>query len=205
MGIKKKYIANVKKPQSNIYGRAQLKSMNNRHNKLALWGLAHIEMGSKKMMLDVGCGGGKNIANMLIENPNAKVYGVDYSEESVKMSKKLNNKAIKSGNSIVKVGKAEDIPFDDNQFDLVTAFETIYFWDIGKGFSQVYRLLKNGGQFLIVNEAQNKEGSEELMKTIGFDVYDSKQIKSALEKESFKNIVIDLHENGKWLAVVAEK
>ena len=35
------------------------------------------------------------------------------------------------------------------QFDLVTAFETVYFWpDLKKSFSEVYRVLKPGGMFM---------------------------------------------------------
>ena len=38
-------------------------------------------------------------------------------------------------------------------FDVVTAFETIYFWpDIEHCFNEVKKVLKPGGQFVIVNE-----------------------------------------------------
>ncbi|MFA6866749.1 MAG: class I SAM-dependent methyltransferase [Clostridia bacterium] len=203
--LKKKLVVNVKKPQSNIYGKMQLKSMNERHNTLALWGITHMDFDDKNIILDIGCGGGKNILNMLEMKKDIKVYGLDYSEASVAMSTKLNEKAIKSGNTIIKQGTAENIPFDENQFDLVTAFETIYFWDINKGFGDVFRVLKKGGQFMIVNEAQNDDGMEELIATIGFSVYTATQIKTALNAVGFVNITIDEHTNGKWLAVIASK
>ena len=42
------------------------------------------------------------------------------------------------------------MPFEDNTFDIVTAFETVYFWpDIEKSFGEVKRVLKPGGMFLI--------------------------------------------------------
>ena len=41
------------------------------------------------------------------------------------------------------------LPYEDGKFDLVTAFETVYFWpDLNKSFSEVYRVLKPGGMFM---------------------------------------------------------
>ncbi len=42
-----------------------------------------------------------------------------------------------------------ELPYDTGKFDLVTAFETVYFWpDLVKSFSEVYRVLKPGGMFM---------------------------------------------------------
>ncbi len=46
------------------------------------------------------------------------------------------------------------MPFDDEAFDCVSAFETVYFWeDLEKCFAEVHRVMKNGGTFLICNES----------------------------------------------------
>ena len=40
------------------------------------------------------------------------------------------------------------IPYEDAKFDLVTAYETVYFWpDLKKAFSEVFRVMKPGGIF----------------------------------------------------------
>ncbi|NCA92092.1 class I SAM-dependent methyltransferase [bacterium] len=202
--IFEKYIKNVKNPVG-FLGRKQLKAMNNRHNALSLWGLQQIKLDNAASVLDIGCGGGKNIENLLSYAKNAKVFGVDYSLSSVNMSQKHNKKAVLEKKVEIKQGSAEDLPFEDNYFDVITAFETVYFWNIEKAFCEVFRILIGGGKFLIVNEAVTEEGLEELIDKIGFNVYNGEQLKSALENAGFEDVKIILHENKKWISVVAKK
>ncbi len=131
--------------------------------------------------------------------------GIDVSPASVDLSKKKNRRAVKSGRLQVVQGQVESLPFASNLFDLETAFETIYFWDLEKGFAEVYRTLKKGGQFLIVNEARSEAGLKDYIDTIGFSVYDKPEIERALKNAGFKHIRIDCHENGNWICAVCEK
>ncbi len=77
------------------------------------------------------------------------VTGVDYSPVSVEKSKKVNADAIDKGRCQVKEASVSTLPFKDNTFVMVTAFETVYFWpDIEKSFAEVKRVLAPGGKFL---------------------------------------------------------
>ena len=41
-----------------------------------------------------------------------------------------------------------ELPFEAEQFDVATAFETVYFWpELAQNFREVYRVLKPGGVF----------------------------------------------------------
>ena len=41
-----------------------------------------------------------------------------------------------------------ELPFEAEQFEVVTAFETVYFWpELVQNFREVYRVLKPGGVF----------------------------------------------------------
>ena len=41
-----------------------------------------------------------------------------------------------------------ELPFEAEQFDVATAFETVYFWpELAQNFREVYRVLKPGGTF----------------------------------------------------------
>lgn len=198
-------MVNVKKPQNTFLGFTQLRSMNKRHTAMANWGLSHMKFENKRAILDVGCGGGKNVQRMLRTAPDARVYGVDYSEASVSMTKKLNGKDVECGRLQVVCGKVENLPFEDGSFDLVTAFETVYFWDLDKGCAEVFRTLKDKGEFMIVNEAQSGEGMEDYMENIGFCVYTAEELKSALSAAGFCKIDVCLHENGNWVTLLAKK
>jgi len=203
--LKKKLIVNVKEPQNNFLGRLLLKKMNNYHSLMSVWGLSHASFARKNLVLDIGCGGGKNLQRMLKTSSSLNAIGIDVSAASVELSKKKNRRAVKNGRLQVVQGQVESLPFASNLFDLETAFETIYFWDLERGFAEVYRTLKKGGQFLIVNEARSEEGLKDYVNTIGFSVYDKPEIEKALKNAGFKHIRIDLHENGSWICAVCEK
>ncbi len=203
--FKKKLMVNVKEPQNNFLGRFMLKNMNNYHSLMSVWGLHHASFARKNLILDIGCGGGKNLQRMLKMSSSLNAVGIDLSAASVNFTKKKNRRAVKSGRLQVVQGQVESLPFASNLFDLETAFETIYFWDLEKGFSEVYRTLKKGGQFLIVNEARSEAGLKDYVDTIGFSVYDKHEIERALKNACFKHIKIDCHENGNWICAVCEK
>lgn len=203
--IVKSYIANVKNPENTRRGRWQLRAMNNRYSMLGVWGLSHVNFARKRLVLDVGCGGGKNIERILKQSKQINAVGVDISPASVQVTKKKNSRAVKDGRLQVVQGQVESLPFASNLFDLVTAFETVYFWDIEKGLAEVYRTLKKGGQLLIVNESQSSKGIEEYEDEVGFTVYTKDELCKIVKKAGFKNIRSDVGENGGWVAIVCEK
>lgn len=200
-----RFLQNMKCPESNSYGRARLRDMNNRYSLLSTWGLSHVFFQRKRLVLDVGCGGGKNLKRLLNQSKNINAIGVDQSSESVKTSTRKNRRAVKSGRLQVVQGSVEALPFASNLFDLVTAIESVHYWDIEKGVSEVYRTLKKGGQFLIVNETQTSDGLGAYLAEVGFKVYTKQQLESYLKKAGFSKIRTDVNENGKWIAIVAEK
>jgi 2-polyprenyl-3-methyl-5-hydroxy-6-metoxy-1,4-benzoquinol methylase len=128
------FFSNMRKPEGKL-GNIQLKSMNKEHTPVSLWGLKHLNISPDDVILDIGCGGGMNINRMA--QSAKKVYGVDYSIESVNLSKEVNQDLIREGRVEVHEGNVMDLPFGDNSFDIVTAFETVYFWpDIVKSFGK---------------------------------------------------------------------
>lgn len=73
-----------------ILGPDDFARMNRFHAPLAEWGLSHVRWEARWTVLDVGCGGGANIARMLKLCPEGKVYGIDVSDESVDFARKHN-------------------------------------------------------------------------------------------------------------------
>lgn len=99
------------------------------------------------------------------------------------------------------------LPFADETFHLITAFETIYFWpNISKAFEQVYRVLKSEGTFMICNESNGENSKDEKWTNIiqGMEIYTSEQIEKALKKAGFLDIKTDKNKKN-WLCVVAKK
>ncbi len=134
-------------------GRFTLWRMNSSHSKLTDWGLAHISIGKHYAILDVGCGGGRTLSKLAAIAAQGKVYGVDYSEESVAASKSINAQSIAAGRVEVRQGSVSQLPFSDSMFDLVTAVETHFWWpDLHTDMREIFRVLKPGGKFIIIAE-----------------------------------------------------
>ena len=109
MIFKKTVASQARKPRG-LFGRYLIKKMNNVHAELAKWGLSHINIESEFIILDVGCGGGVNVHNLTKIVTNGKIYGIDYSELSVKMTKKLNKRFIKEGRVEIKQASVSSLP-----------------------------------------------------------------------------------------------
>ena len=82
-------LQNTRKPQG-FWGRMILRSMNTGHAPLAAWAFTHLDWRPDWKVLDIGCGGGANIAHMLKRCPQGQVYGVDISPESVAFARQKN-------------------------------------------------------------------------------------------------------------------
>lgn len=201
------FFENTRKPQG-FGGKIMVKMMNSGHSKLAKWGFTKIYAKSNAKVLDIGCGGGANVANWLAKCTNGHVTGIDYSKVSVEKSKKLNAIAIKQGKCDIVHGDVSSMPFDEESFDCVSAFETVYFWtDLEKCFAEVNRVMKSGGTFLICNESDGTNSADEkwAKKIGGMKIYNEEQLHTALEKAGFCNIKSNVNAKKHWLCIVANK
>ena len=200
------FFQNTCKPEG-IGGKIMVNMMNAGHSSMAEWGFTHMEISNDYRCLDIGCGGGANVKNLLVKTPYGKVIGIDYSEVSVIKSSKINKAEIENKHCEILQGNVMKLPFRKETFDIITAFETIYFWpDINEAFKQVYRVLKVSGTFMICNESNGENSKEEKWTKIiqGMKIYNSEQIKKSLEDAGFTDIKIHKNKKG-WLCVVCKK
>ena len=196
------FFDNMRKPQGKL-GNIQLKSMNKEHTPVSLWGLKHLNIKSDDIVLDIGCGGGMNI-NRMAEKAK-KVYGVDYSMESVKLSKQVNERFINEKRVEIQEGNVKSLPFEDDAFDIVTAFETVYFWpDIEKCFGEVKRVLKPGGIFLIGMESNGSDNV--IMKFwnhfIDMELYTDEELTLFLQNNDFSEITAYIRDGRKKQEII---
>jgi ubiquinone/menaquinone biosynthesis C-methylase UbiE len=152
MSAADKVIGQCRKP-SGFFGRFILWDMNRHHSKLTDWGLSHVEIEKADTILDVGCGGGRTISKLAAMASAGKVHGIDYSEDSVAATRRTNARWIDIGRVEIQQASVSQLPFASDVFDLVTAIETHLFWpDLPKDFREMFRVLKPGGELLIVAE-----------------------------------------------------
>lgn len=147
--------------------------MNLSHKELMRWGLKQGNIGAASSILDIGCGGGATVKKMAISVTRAKVYGVDCSEGSLAVARIVNGPLIRDGRVVMVKAAMPVLPFPDGQFDLVTAFETQYYWpDLPGSLREILRVLQPGGTLLVVAEFYKREGARNrlqqgLMKFLG--------------------------------------
>lgn len=206
MGLLGKIFGNTRKPEG-FFGKLMVSGMNGgSHAAMAEWGLSDFPLDENANALDIGCGGGANIARLLAKCKT--VTGVDYSTVSIAKSSKVNVKAIAEGRCKVQEANVAALPFDEESFDAVTAFETIYFWpDIENSFWGVLRVLKPGGRFLIVNESDENDPSGQKWEKIieGMHVYSADELVSHLTNAGFSSVNVIREDKKHWLKVTAVK
>lgn len=95
-------------------------------------------------LLDIGCGTGFLI-DMLSNNYNAEFTGLDLSSEMIKQAR---NKNIKNATFVE--GRSDDIPFEDNSFNVVTCSQSFHHYpETDKPMQEARRVLKQGGLYIL--------------------------------------------------------
>ena len=197
---------NARKPREDEHGLAMLNRMNQHHKELHRWALEHVSLDTDKTILDVGFGGGQNIHNLLHLTHDAKIWGIDYSPASCRKCAQVNQDAIRAGRVELCQGSADALPYDRDSFDLVTAFETIYYWpNIEKCFQGIYDCMRRSGRFLICNEDSSAAGNEELIEALHLNYYSCEDLDRMLRQVGFRTVHTYTHHNGKWICAVAKK
>lgn len=206
MSLFNNFIKNTAYPSTTFWGRLMLAGMNHGHQKMALWCIEnHIKLSGNEDVLDIGCGGGQNIANFL-KRTNGKVHGIDYSPASVAKSLKKNKKAVTEKRSEIVQANVSAIPFENKTFDLVTAFETIYFWEnIINDFKEVKRVLKPNGKFVVCNESSKMEGNERWTNILDMNIYTAEEIVDTMQQAGFADIKSYKKENTQQICVIGKK
>ncbi|MBR3292783.1 MAG: class I SAM-dependent methyltransferase [Bacteroidales bacterium] len=208
MGLLSKIFSNTRKPEG-FWWRMMVTGMNGgSHAAMASWGLDIANVPADGEIIDIGCGGGANLARLMDRSLRTKVTGVDYSSVSVEKSRNVNADAIARGRCKVLEASVASLPFKDDTFAMATAFETVYFWpDIEKSFAEVRRIIVPGGKFLIVNEDDGLSGNNEKWEKMieGMHTYTPDELKANLSAAGFRDIVVHLNESKHWLCAIAIK
>ena len=143
-------LTNARKPTGRL-SRFLIRAMNIRHYPMTNWGLSHLSIGKQDTILEIGCGGGGAVNKLAKIATNGKVYGIDFSDESVMVSRMTNKQFVQMGRVEIQQSSVSCLPFFDNMFDLVTAVNTHNYWpDLVTDMQEILRVLKPGGKLIII-------------------------------------------------------
>ena len=196
-------------------GRLTLWRMNRSHSKLTEWGLGQLPIGKAEAILDIGCGGGATIARLAALATDGKVYGVDYSEDSVAASRATNERLIAAGRVEISQASVSELPFADDRFDVVIAVETHYYWPhLESDVAETLRVLKPGGTFALIAEAYKGGKYDRLLQRLdmlqqrgimNFALLTASEHNALLSAAGYSDVeVVEQYEKG-WLCATGRK
>ncbi|MDH3381448.1 MAG: bifunctional demethylmenaquinone methyltransferase/2-methoxy-6-polyprenyl-1,4-benzoquinol methylase UbiE [Flavobacteriaceae bacterium] len=113
-----------------------------------------VEKTKPEIILDIATGTG-DLAILLSKVKPNKIIGLDLSNGMLEVGRK--KVAEKNLSQLIEMvqGDSENLPFEDNYFDVITvSFGVRNFENLKKGLSEIHRVLKPGGTFVVLEFSQ---------------------------------------------------
>jgi SAM-dependent methyltransferase len=204
------YLLNQVRKPTKWVGRLFLWMMNMSHSQVTDWGLKHVAIKEGFTILDVGCGGGRTIEKLAALATKGTVYGVDYAAGGVAASRAKNAQLIQAGRVEIARARVSRLPFAADQFDLVTAVETQYYWpDLVNDMREVLGVLKPGGTLIVIAESYRKGAKDwlhgpamRLVRSANLSVAEQRELFAAA---GFEDIRISEERAEGWICAVGKK
>lgn len=202
-------MGNPAKPQGEA-GELMLKQMGVTHKNVTEWALSYLDIDGSEWVLDIGCGGGDALKKMSARITNGKLFGVDYSEISVELSKKNNIADVESGKMEIIQAGAEHLPFNNDVFDVIYTIESFYFWGNNPNcLKEIRRVLAPDGVFMIIADIYGDAelSAEDVENVKKYNLFNptKAEFKELLEKSGFSYIQVHTKDGTTWICTESGK
>ena len=167
-----------------IIGRYVGEKMVLQHKPETRWTLDLLNVSSEERVLELGCGAGYAIQQLLRMPRVLHVTGLDLSKSILHSAKLRNRRAMKEGRAAFIQGDVGKIPLENDLFTKIYSIHSVYFWNITiDTISEIYRVLKTNGSVMItLCNGQNGEtwnGVNHMIET---------QLLPLMKEAGFKNV-----------------
>jgi len=164
--------------------------MHHRPNFLAI--LSALRLKSDDYLLEIGCGGGAFLQNVLASG--CKAAGLDHSPDMVKVAMELNRKAVSEGRLKVIQGEANQLPYRDGTFTCAVMTNVFGFLTDPLGvLTEVRRVISSHGRIAIFTLSPELKGTmaapEPMASRLHF--YTDKQLTHMAERADFAKIRVE--------------
>jgi len=120
--------------------------------------IEHYGLKNGDRVLDVGCGKGYLLYELTQLLPGLEVRGVDISRYALEHAKE-------EVQPFLQEGLAQELPYPDDEFDLVISLTTphnLYIHDLGRALAEIERVSR-GGAYVVVESYRNEAEKANLM------------------------------------------
>jgi SAM-dependent methyltransferase len=134
---------------SGLWGRLAGSAMavaNARPNALAVTALG---MREGESLLELGCGPGHALQELLRLPRLKRAIGLDWSEVMLAQAAHRNRRALEAGRLVLIRGDFAKLPFTDEIADAVLAVNVAYFMQSSAALREAYRVLRKGGRIVL--------------------------------------------------------
>lgn len=122
--------------------------------------IAHYGLKAGSSVLDVGCGKGYLLYELMAALPGLEVRGLDISEYALAHAKE-------EVRPFLTLGRAQQLPFESGRFDLVISIATLhnlYVQDLAAALGEIRRVTRpGGGGYLVVESYRNEQEKDNLL------------------------------------------
>src|SRR5687768_8948598 len=106
-------------------------------------------------IVDFGCGSGAN--TVLLANRGAHVWGVDISEDLIRLAERRLEVSGRAGGAAFIVASAHDLPFPNDSIDIVFGIAILHHLDLELVAREVHRVLRPGGRAIFQEPVRNSK------------------------------------------------
>ncbi len=113
----------------------------------------YYQLKSGQKVLDVGCGKAFLLYELTQIVPGLQVFGIDISQYALEQAKEEIRDRLQ-------YGQAQDIPFEDNEFDLVISLTTLHnlrIYDLKKAVQEIERVSKGNSYIMVESYRDDRE------------------------------------------------
>jgi len=186
-----KFIAEQLKNPDGIIGKFILGSLWNRRNaSLNDVTMEHLEVNKDDSIIDIGFGGGYLLEKIIDRISDGYISGIDSSKAMVENFRKKYLKIIKTGRLDIQCAGVESIPYMNEHFTKATSVNSIFYWkEPEKGISEVYRILKKKGLFVLTYTCK-KDLDKKGFTRYGINTYTDEEVKTMMVSAGFEQLTI---------------
>jgi SAM-dependent methyltransferase len=143
-------------------------------------------------LLEVGCGGGVFLSWAL--KSGCKAEAIDHSPDMIELARETNATAIRERRVIIQLSEADLLPFSNSTFTCAAMTGVFAFLpDPLKALSEIYRVLKNDGRFVMFTGSKELKGTpaapEPMASRLHF--YEDEELGELARKAGFANARVD--------------